>query len=888
MAERRTLLELIDALDRRGGHAALVAFAGGERRWSYTELAGQIGRLAGGLAEQGIGRGTTVVLFAPNAPEWVVAALALIRLGAVPVPLDVRLGAKQLAHCLEDSDCRFAFVTTDTVTALLANHPSPDDLTLISLDHARPAADRDAPRMTHWWGDLLSDQPAERAAVEPGDTAVLFYTSGTTGAPKGVPLSHQNLVHNIEGLLASDIVQGPERVLLPLPLHHVYPFTVGMLVPLEVGATIVLPAGISGSEIAAALAEGEVTVVIGVPRLYQALLQAIRRRIGSAGLRAKAFNALLGWCRAARERWGWNLGRAVFRPLRQRLGPDLHLLVSGGSKLDFDLAADLEGLGFDVLTGYGLTETSPIVAFNALAEKNLKSAGRPLRGMEVAIRPLEDKEGGEITVKGPSVFQGYRNLEEQTKEAFTAEGYFRTGDIGHLDGGFLFITARVKETIVLAAGENIYPEAVEEAFLASDLIAEAAVLEHDERLALLVVPDPKGLRARGLEDAAEAIEREVRMLSDRLPSYQRIARVVVTKESLPRTTLGKLRRHELPAMLERAAKGEAPPEGKAELSAADESLLQDPRARRTWEWLEERFADRRFTPDSSLFTDVGIDSLDWVGVSLDLEREIGIRLDEAAIKEIETVRDLLEAVKAAQAAEGEAGDGETAPQQLSAEQAEWLEEKGPLRRAVARLVIGLNSLLMRTLCRLRVEGREHLPAHGPFVLAPNHTSYLDPAVVMAALPGRLRQRVHWAGDQTILFKSAPRRVFSRLFNVFPVGALQARTALAFGRAILERGRILTWFPEGRRSKDGRLLRFEPGIGQLAELAPAPLVPVLIEGAHEAWPVGRALPRPHPIRVRFGRPIDPGTIDAEDGQGRRQRIADALHAALVELAERPSV
>jgi long-chain acyl-CoA synthetase len=380
----------------------------------------------------------------------------------------------------------------------------------------------------------------------------------------------------------------------------------------------------------------------------------------------------------------------------------------------------------------------------------------------------------------------------------------------------------------------------------------------------------------------------MKKLSLRLPSYQRIAEVVVTRESLPRTTLGKLRRHELPAMLERAATGEAPPEDKAELSAADESLLQDPRAGRTWEWLEERFADRRFTPESSLFTDVGIDSLDWVGVSLDLEREIGVRLDEAAIKEIETIRDLLEAVKAAQAAEGEAGDGHAASQQLSPEQAQWLEEKGPVRRAVAWLVIGLNVLLMRTLCRLRVEGRENLPANGPFVLAPNHTSYLDPAVVMAALPGRLRQRVHWAGDETILFKSAPRRAFSRLFNVFPVGALQARAALAFGRAILERGRILTWFPEGRRSKDGRLLRFEPGIGQLAELEAAPLVPVLIEGAHQAWPVGHPRPRPHPIRVRFGQPIDPESIEAEDGQDRRQKIADALHAALVELAQKPSV
>jgi long-chain acyl-CoA synthetase len=881
MAELRTLDDLLDQLAERGDATALVSFAGEAREWRYGELARKIDRLAAGLGKAGIDRGTTVVLFAPNAPEWVLAALALIRLGAIPVPLDVRLGAKQLRHCLEDSDCRFALATSDTMSALSENHPNPDDLTLIALDPERPEEDDDGPRFAHWWGDLLADAPAQRGTAEPDDVAVLFYTSGTTGAPKGVPLSHANLSHNVEGLLAADIVEGPERALLPLPLHHVYPFTVGMLVPLRVGATIVFPAGISGSEIARALAEGNVTVVLGVPRLYQALMQTIRRRIGNEGLQAKLFATLLRCCRLARERWGWNLGRLVFRPLRRRLGPGLHLLVAGGSKLDADLAADLEGLGFDVLTGYGLTETSPIVALNAPGAKNLNSAGRPLRGMEIKIVPLEEKEGGEITVKGPSVFAGYRNLEAETEEAFTEDGYFRTGDIGHLDeAGFLFVTARVKETIVLAAGENIYPETVEEPFLQSDLVAEAAVLEHDGRLALLVVPDAKALRRRDEADATAAIERECKAISGRLPSYQRIAQVIVTKESLPRTTLGKLRRHELPALLERAKKGETAPEGESTLSAADQSLLEKPRAKRTWEWLEERYADRRFTPDSSLFTDVGIDSLDWVDVSLELEREIGVRLDEAAIKEIETVRDLLEAVTVA-----ESGGDNGEPQALSAEQRQWLEDKGSARRVIARLLIGLDLVLLHTLCRLHVEGREHLPDSGPFVLAPNHTSYLDPLVIMAALPGRLRQATYWAGDDGVMFSTAPRRAFSRLFNVFPINPLQARTALAFGRAILEEGGILTWFPEGRRSKDGTLLRFEPGIGQLAELQPAPLVPVWIEGTFEAWPTDRTWPRPHPIRVRFGQPIDPTTIEPTDRQNRRRAIADQLHKAVADLAER---
>jgi long-chain acyl-CoA synthetase len=878
MSEPQTLHDLLDRLAEQGNHPALVSFVGEHQECSYGELHDRVGRLARGLAENGIAAGTTVGLFAPNGPQWVLASLALIWAGAVPVPLDVRLGKKQLAHCLKDSDCRFAFATADTVRALRDHHPAGDELRVISLDAERPD-DEAGGDLQHWWRDLLAEAPAGPARISPDDTAVLFYTSGTTGAPKGVPLSHGNIVHNIEGLLAEKIVEGRERALLPLPLHHVYPFTVGMLVPLAVGAAIVFPAGISGSEIAAALKDGRVTVVIGVPRLYQALLQAINRRVGNEGVMARAFQGLLASARGVRRRTGWRPGRLVFRPLHRQLAPDLHLMVAGGSKLDPDLADTLQGLGWDVLTGYGLTETSPIVSFNSHDHKNLASVGRPLRGLDVKIVPLEEKEGGEITVKGPSVFAGYRNLDRKTRDAFTGDGYFRTGDIGHLDDdGFLFITARVKETIVLPAGENIYPEDVEDAFLESDLVAEAAVLEHEERLALLVVPDPKGLRGRGAEDNEQAIEAEVKRISDGLPSYQRIAHIFVTKESLPRTTLGKLRRHELPALVERAQKGEEAPEAETELSAADESLLQEPRARRTWEWLQERFPDRKITPNASLFTDIGIDSLDWVDLSLELEREIGVRFDEAMIKEIETVRDLLEA--AGEAEEGDAGEAE--PRELSAEQQRWIEQKGAATTAGATALSGLNKGLLRVLGRLKVEGLENLPEEGPFVLAPNHTSYLDPPAIMAALPPGLRRQTYWAGHDEVMFSSGPRRLISRLFNVFPIDPLQARSALAFGDAVLERGGVLILFPEGRRSKDGQLQRFEPGIGQLAEHRPVPLVPVHIEGTHEAWPVGRRLPRPHPIRVRFGRPLDPAQVAAEDIEDRRRKIAEALHDAVAAL------
>jgi long-chain acyl-CoA synthetase len=870
MAELETLNDLLERLPEHGEHEALVAFDAEERHWSYAELADLVSRLAAGFAERGIEVGTPVAVFAPNAPEWIIASLALVRRGAVPVPLDLRMGRRHLAHCLEDSDSRFALTTTATAPTIREHHPDPDSLKLIALDRERPRQS-DIP----WWRDLVAESGQEVEPAQPGDTAVLFYTSGTTGVPKGVPLSHRNLVDNVQGLLAEDIVDRRERALLPLPLHHVYPFTIGILVPLAQGSAIVLPAGISGPEIVRALHDGRVTLVMGVPRLYQTLLAAIRRRLGGeASVGGRLLDALVGGAAAVRNATGWNIGRPLFWPLRRRVAPELHLLVSGGSKLDAGLARRLEGLGWEVLTGYGLTETSPIVALNSRRHKNLASAGRPLRGMDVKIEPLEDKEGGEITVKGPSVFKGYHNLEKKTREAFTEDGYFRTGDIGAFDDdGFLFVTARVKETIVLPAGENIHPEDVEAAFLESEPIAEAAVLEHDERLALLVVPEREAFRDAGDDAAREAIEAEVRAISDRLPSYQRIADVVLTEESLPRTTLGKLRRHELPELLERARKGEPPPDEAAGLSAADERLLDEPRAGQAWEWLKDRFPDRRFTPNSSLFSDVGVDSLDWVDLSLELERELNVQLDETAISRIETVRDLLEAVAEADTAAPEGAD------RPSDQQATRLQAKGPLATALAQLLQRLNALVLRASCGLTVEGLEKLPADGPFILAPNHTSYLDAPALLAALPPELRARTYWAGSRRIMFKSAARRLFSRLGNVFPVDRSGARSALAAGKAVLEHGHVLAWFPEGRRSPDGQLQKLAPGIGELAAEAGVPLVPVHIAGTHAAWPVDRKLPRPAPLRVRFGSPLDaddPSLAEAET-------ITAALHDAMAGLA-----
>src|SRR6266850_4545200 len=282
-----TLRSLIGGL---AGHrckpSILVLRAKNINRWSYAKLADQVEQLTNGLAGAGLQKGDHVAMFAENQPEWIVVCLATLQAGGVVVPIDVQLGEKALGHVIADSEARFIFTNKARVKRLESLGLG-SKLKLFLLD-----ADEEDKRS---WRHLLSGSTTERPTVEPNDPALLIYTSGTTGKPKGVPLTHANLVFQINMLLESGLMSADDRVLLPLPLHHVYPFVVGMLTPLACGAPIIMPHSLTGPEIIRALREGKVTMILGVPRLYRALYTGIESQAESAGrIAAAAFKTLFG------------------------------------------------------------------------------------------------------------------------------------------------------------------------------------------------------------------------------------------------------------------------------------------------------------------------------------------------------------------------------------------------------------------------------------------------------------------------------------------------------------------------------------------------------------------------------------------------------------------
>ncbi len=908
MSGPHTLGDLLGVLSEHGNRQAVIGLReGGAESWAYGELAVHVRRLAHGLAEVGVGRGDHVVLFAPARPEWMVACLATVGAGAVATPVDVQLGDEMLARILDNSGAKFVFTTAEQAERLerldVVVKPKP-----IALDTGK-----EDPRS---WRHLLASERrhTELASLEPHEQAALFYTSGTTGAPKGVPLSHANLAFQIDTILGANVVTEDDRMLVPLPLHHVYPFVMGMLAPLKLGLTIVLPQSLTGPQLVRALKEGEVTVIAGVPRLYSALYAGIEGRARSGG---KAAAALFGISARSstwiRRRTGMDAGKVVMRPLRERLGPDLRVLASGGAPLDPGLARKLEGMGWRIVVGYGLTETSPLLALKPPNGKKLGSVGQPVPGTDVRLDPsampgvdperrgerrltTEPYQEGEILARGPGVFSGYLNLPQETEEVFTEDGWFRTQDLGYFDeDGYLYVTGRASTLIVTEGGKNVQPEGVEETYLQDPVIREIGVLQREGRLVAVIVPDLEEIRRRAVE-IDRSIRHAVEGVSERMPSYQRISEYAITHQPLERTQLGKIRRHLLEERFDVAREG-AQGAGEAvgpipieDMPEEDRALLENASARRVWEMLAGRYPDRRLAPDTSPQLDLGIDSLGWMDLTLEIAESAGVELSEEALGRVYTVRDLLNEV--VDQASAPAVDTPRAlplehPEEvLSNEQKRSLEPLGPAKSLVAKGMYALNRAIASNVFRLRVEGAEYLPKEGPFVLAPNPVSSLDPCAIAAALDyGQLRH-VYWAGRADRAFSNPPKRLMCRLGHVVPIDPHRAvYSSLAFGAAVLKRRQKLVWFPEGHRSHTGELQPFRPGIGMLLDRFAVPVVPVCIRGTYEAMPPGKVWPRPGKIMVAFGKPLDPRELDKQgEGEQPQDRIVRALQEHVAELMD----
>ena len=869
-----TIADLLRSVARRGDHpAVIVSGAEGHAVWRGADLARDATALAHGLRAAGIQRGQRIGICAPNSAQWIIAALAIMLAGGVLVAIDDLSDTPQLAAAIDASGAGLVFITAAHL-ATAGEMLRAKGVATIALDAAQGGGTPDWPAPRGGGNEELPGSAAN-------DGAVFGWTSGTTGSPKGFLLTHRNIGSNVEALRRLEIVGAGDRVLLPLPLHHAYPFVVGMLTPLAAGATIVLPAGATGPQIMQAMREGDVTAIIGVPRLYEAMLAALRDRVAQRGRAARAlWHVMLRLAVWAQRRTGLRPGSVWFAPVRRAIAPHLRYLVSGGARLEIGTEEQLEALGWIVLVGYGLAETASLFTGNPPNERRPGSAGRPLADGEIRINAPDSNGTGEIELRGPSITAGYVNNAEANRAAFTADGWFRTGDIGYVDrAGFLRITGRAKEILVLASGKKIDPEGLERIYGAAPQVREIAVLEERGALVALVAPDPARVREMGTTSLREGIRVALAEAARDLPPHLHLAGFALTDQPLPRTRLGKYRRFLLPPLYRQALAG-GPRRAARAPGPDDLALLNDPTASAVWALLRERYPDQALDLDVTFGLDLNIDSFGWMELAIALRERCGVELTAADIAAVETIRDLLRLCVA-----GQRHGHETASagpdEGMQADR--LLAPSGRLLAGLGVAIYAINWVGMRLLFRLRVVGLDALPPGGAFVITPNHLSYLDPLAVAAALPLSRARRVHWAGADPLMFRTPIRRLFSRAAHVFPVKEQRPDAAIAAALAALAAGDIVVWFPEGWRSPDGTPQRFLPGIGRILLRTGAPAVPVRITGTFEAWPRGRALPRLARVTVAFGRAESAAALSvAAAGHAEDERVANALRDRVLAL------
>ncbi len=866
----------IDTVRAFPGNAVFHYPEEGWKSITYREFSEDVFAMAAYLREAGLCRADRAIVIAENKPRWCAAYLGIIMAGGIAVPIDAQLGAAEIKTLLDDAGPRVVFhsdATGPAVRDATAAFPAPAVL-LINIDSA---AFKKA-------GTDAASVPLPEYGED--EIASIIYTSGTTGSPKGVMLSHTNFCSDAQALIDVGLVSPDDNVLSVLPLHHTYAFMCTFLVPVFLGASITYSASLKGPDILSAVRDNGVSVIIGVPQLLSLIRNGIINKIEALPLPAKFL--LLRALRISgflRERFDVNIGRTIFYSAHSALGRRFRFFGSGGARLDPSVMKDLEALGFTVLEGYGLTETSPVVTFNPPRKRKPGSAGMPLPSVGIQILNPDEKGEGEIAVRGPMVMKGYYRNSSATAAVFLDE-WFRTGDVGRLDrDGYLFITGRTKEVIVLSSGKNIYPEDVEKLYGASPLVREICIIgvagkDGGEVLRGVIVPDMDYARRSRITDIHEALKWEINELSGRIPSYMRLTGFSVRTDPLPRTPLGKIRRFLV------AAATEQPKDHAAE--AAPEEREADETARLVLGELA------RFLPkgrpvrlDDNLELDIGLDSLSKIELTVVLEKTFSVKLAEDFLANVHTVRELVGRLKDLSPA-GTAGIGQRAgwKEILSSEPAardlQLVSFSKPEDGMFAvRTAYALVQCLFRLCFRLEARGSEHIPSDANFIMTPNHTSYLDGFVAILCLPfGRFRN-IYALGLREF-FAGFLRSRFSRVAHVIPIDtASYLNKALQISAYVLRNNRSLCVFPEGGRSFDGELLEFKKGVGILAKEMGMAVVPVYIDGAFEALPRSAFFPRFRKISVYFGPPLRASDLDFSE---RPEGLDDYQHFANV-LRER---
>ncbi len=552
-----TLPEMLAGSSREfADRPALVARdPGGDRVISYKELGTRVKAIARGLVKLGVKPGDRCVILGPNSPEWAMSYLSVTTAGGVCVPIDSLLSDNEIRRLIADAKAKVAFVAPKFMDCVLETgrgFPAPSKV--IALAHEPGSVPEGVMTMRALEGQGNTKTKLPKRSLE--DLAAIIYTSGTTGTPKGVMLTHKNIVSDVAACYQA-VDFGHERFLSVLPMHHTFECTAGFLLPIYSGCTITFARSLKSKSILEDLQASRATVMLGVPLLFQKMIEGIHRAVSKKSpLQRAAFRTLMTMVKAGEKAGRKDLGVALFRSLREKAGlGSLKFLVVGGAPLMPWIPREFRRLGILMLQGYGLTEASPVLTINPMEAPKDESIGKTLPGVEAKVLEPDATGVGELVFRGPMVMKGYYRNKGATKEALDKEGWLRTGDLGYIDDeGYIYVCGRAKDLIVTPAGKNVYPEEIESELNRSPYILESMVYGKPtntggEEVCALIVPDYEiigehaGKKELTDDYVRSLIAKEVKKANQQLASYKRIKTFNLREEEFPKTSTRKIKRH---------------------------------------------------------------------------------------------------------------------------------------------------------------------------------------------------------------------------------------------------------------------------------------------------------------------------------------------------------
>jgi len=778
-------------------------------RWSYLQVAERAYQFARELEARGIGKGDRVLIWGPNSAEWVSVFFGCALRGVVAVPID---------HIATQE---FARKVSDQVNAKLI---------VCSREHQKTFT-------TEIWFDDLSGilsrhdpKPYTGVQIQPGDTLQIIFTSGTTAEPKGVVITHANVLANIEPLeleigkyLKYERWVHPVRFLNLLPLSHVFGQFLGIFLPQLMAGTVIFQEALTPSEVVRTIRSERVSVLVAVPRILQSLKEKIERDLKDRG-QDEWFQRKYSEAEGKHflHRW-W-----IFRRIRREFGWKFWAFISGGATLDRVTEEFWDRLGYAAIQGYGLTETTSIVSVNHPFRLGKGSIGKVLAGREVKLAPE-----GEILVRGGGVVGSYWNRGQATPVS-EAQGWYGTGDIGELDAdGNLYFKGRKKEVIVTSAGMNVYPEDLEAALRRQPGVKDCVVLAQ-----------PKGGNAEPqavliLESGTQP-EEVIRGANQHLAEYQKIRSWFVWLDrDFPRTSTQKAKLTEIRDAVSTTGGPASSPLSELIARIKGQSAA--------------------VTSNANLESDLNLSSLDRVELLAALEEKYQVDLSETRFSAVNTVGDLERALQG----EMPSRTRYHYPRFAQRWPVTWI-------RRITDYVMLMPSVFL--LGWPKIEGRENLRGiNEPVLVICNHIGDVDLGFIRTALPERLGRRLATAtgGEALEALRTPPhtKAILSRAFdqlkwllgvsllNLFPLPREAGfRESFQFAGELVDRGYSVLVFPEGRHTEDGQMRPFRSGIGLLANNLNIPIVPMRIDGLFELKREGKRFARPHIIRVKIGSPI----------------------------------